>query len=64
MHGKNSLLPLASISFGCATQKILVISKSEKISVMWALVTMLCPWKRRFTMIISAWWLQTNSKFM
>ena len=27
------------------------------------LVTLLRPWIRRFTMIISAWWLQTTSKF-
>ena len=27
------------------------------------LVTLLRPWIRRFTMIISAWWLRTNSKF-
>ena len=27
------------------------------------LVTLLRPWIRRFTMIISAWWLQTSSKF-
>ena len=28
------------------------------------LVTLLRPWIRRFTMIISAWWLRTSSKFM
>ena len=27
------------------------------------LVTLLRPWIRRFTIIISAWWLRTNSKF-
>ena len=27
------------------------------------LVTLLRPWIRRFTMIVSAWWLRTNSKF-
>ena len=27
------------------------------------LVTLLRPWIRRFTMIISAWWLRTSSKF-
>ena len=27
------------------------------------LVMLLHPWIRRFTMIISAWWLQTSSKF-
>ena len=27
------------------------------------LITLLRPWIRRFTMIISAWWLQTSSKF-
>ena len=28
------------------------------------LVSLLRPWIRRFTMIISAWWLRTSSKFM
>ena len=27
------------------------------------LVTLLSPWIRRFTIIISAWWLRTSSKF-
>ena len=27
------------------------------------LVALLRPWMRRFTMIISAWWLRTSSKF-
>ena len=27
------------------------------------LVTLLRPWKRRFTIIFSAWWLRTSSKF-
>ena len=27
------------------------------------LVTLLRPWNRRITMIISAWWLRTSSKF-
>ena len=28
------------------------------------LVTLLCPWIRRFTMTISGWWLRTSSKFI
>ena len=36
MHGQKYLLPLASISLGSASSKILLISANEKISVMWA----------------------------
>ena len=32
-------------------------------SVPWSVATLLCPWIRRFTMIISALWLRKSTKF-
>ena len=38
-------------------------SRNFKLAIARTLVTLLRPWTRRFTMIISAWWHRTSSKF-
>ena len=49
----------------CREEKRVVFTTtwSNDLGSIRTLVTFLCPWIGRFTMIISAWWLRTSSKF-
>ena len=60
--------PRTSKHFGSVAERVKASFFDDSdlmiISSTRTLVTLLRPWIRRFTIIISAWWLRTSSKFM